>query len=209
MAWPSSYQTYHRIARTKRMVMKRDESELRWKKESSKTVYHDQWLQVRSDSASFPDGRVIDPYYVVEIPDWCNVVVVTKDDKLILVRQYRYAADQVTLELPGGIIEPGETPLNSVRREMEEETGYTSGDIEFLMQVSPNPALHNNTAWFYLARNAEPSGTQQFDALEDLDIVAVSKDELFALLDENKLQHGVQVGAVYKALEKLGWMTRR
>lgn len=190
------------------MVMKREESELRWKKKSSKTVYSDQWLKVRSDSASFPDGRVIDPYYVVEIPDWCNVVVVTRDEKLILVRQYRYATDQVTLELPGGIIEPGETPLHSVKREMEEETGYTSGDIGFLMQVSPNPALHNNTAWFYLARNAERLGTQKFDAFEDLDIVAVSKEELFGLLDENKLQHGVQVGAVYKAMEKLGWLGR-
>jgi ADP-ribose pyrophosphatase len=180
--------------------------DLRWKKLSSKYVYQDRWFQARADSCEFPDGRVIEPYYVVELPDWCNMVVVTKEERIILVRQYRYPVDQNTLELPGGVIEKGEKPIDAAKREMEEETGYTSDDIELIMQLSPNPAINNNTAYFFLARNAVSTGMKNFDAFEDIDVVSFSKEEIWQLLNENKLQHGVQIGPLYAALVKLGWL---
>jgi len=179
---------------------------LRWKKLSSKYVYSDRWFKARADSCEFPDGRTIEPYYVVELPDWCNTIVVTKEERIILVRQYRYPVDQVTFELPGGIIEKNEEPLAAAKREMEEETGYTSNDIEFLLQLAPNPAINNNTAYFFLAKNAEPTGTKNFDALEDIDVLSFSKEEIWTLLRENKMQHGVQIGPLYAALVKLGWL---
>lgn len=183
-----------------------EQRDLRWTKLSSRYVYDDRWFKARADSCRFPDGRIIEPYYVVELPDWCNMIVVTKDERIVMVRQYRYAADAVTYELPGGVIEDGEEPMMAAKREMEEETGYTSDSIEFLMQLSPNPAINDNTAYFFLARNAEPVVTQKFDAYEDIDVVSFSKDEIWGLLRENKLQHGVQVGPLYAALIKLGWL---
>lgn len=180
--------------------------DLRWKKLSSKYIYDDRWFRARADSCAFPDGRIIEPYYVVELPDWCNTVVVTADERIILVRQYRYPVDQTTYELPGGIIEKGEDPLNAAIREMEEETGYTSEDVSFLMKLAPNPAINNNTAYFFLAKNAVPAGKQHFDALEDMDTVSFSKEEIWKLLRENQLQHGVQIGPLYAALVKLGWL---
>ncbi|SJZ86353.1 NUDIX hydrolase [Sediminibacterium ginsengisoli] len=185
------------------------ERNLRWKKLKSEYVYKDRWFIARADSCELPDGRVIEPYYVVELPDWTNVIVLTKDERMVFVKQYRYPVDAVTYELPGGIIEKGEEPQQAALREMEEETGYTSADISFLMKLSPNPAINNNTAYFYLVRNAEPNGKQQFDAFEDLDVVSFSKEEVLSLLRENKIQHGVQVGAVYQALLKLGWLTEQ
>jgi ADP-ribose pyrophosphatase len=183
-----------------------DIRDLRWKQLSSKYVYRDRWFHARADSCEFPDGRVIEPYYVVELPDWCNTIVITKEERMILVRQYRYPADLVTLELPGGVIEKDETPIQAAKREMEEETGYTSDDIEFLLQVAPNPAINTNTAYFFLARNAVPAATKKFDEFEDIDIVSFSKEEIIQLLNENKIQHGVQVGPLYAALVKLGWL---
>eukprot|EP01137_Pigoraptor_chileana_P011014 Opistho-2@61250 len=123
--------------------------DLRWKTLSSKYIYDDRWFRARADSCQFPDGRIIEPYYIVELPDWCNVILVTKDERMILVRQYRYPIDQATYELPGGVIEKNEDPKQAAKREMEEETGYTSEDIEFLMKLSPNPAVNNNTAYFF------------------------------------------------------------
>src|ERR1700712_21341 len=105
------------------------ERDLRWKKLSSQYVFNDRWFKAKADSCALPDGRIIEPYYVVELPDWCNIVVVTQDEKMVFVRQYRYATDQTTIELAGGVIDIGEAPLSAAKREMEEETGYTSGEI--------------------------------------------------------------------------------
>jgi ADP-ribose pyrophosphatase len=180
--------------------------DLRWKKLSSEYVYNDRWFKARADSCEFPDGRIIEPYYIVELPDWCNTIVVTKEERIILVRQYRYPVDQVTFELPGGVIEKDETPIDAAKREMEEETGYTSTDIEFLLQVAPNPAINNNTAYFFLAKNAVPATVMNSDAFEDIDVVSFSKEEIWQLIQENKMQHGVQVGPLYAALVRLGWL---
>lgn len=183
------------------------ERDLRWKMLSSRYVYEDRWFQARADSCEFPDGRIIEPYYVLEVPDWANTIIVTKEEKIVLVRQYRYAADLTTYELPGGILEKNEEPIEGAKREMEEETGYTSDEIEFLMKLSPNPALNNNTAYFFLARNAYPvANSKNMDEFEDIDVISFSKEEIWQLLKENKMQHGVQIGPLYEALVKLGWL---
>ena len=174
---------------------------------SSSYVYSDKWFRARADSCEFPDGRIIEPYYVVEVPDWTNVIVVTEEERVILVRQYRYPVDQVTLELPGGVIEKGEEPMAAAKREMQEETGYTSDNLELLMKLAPNPAINNNTAYFFLARNARPATTiLNPDVYEDIDVLSLSKEEMIALVRENKMQHGVQIGPVYEAFVRLGWL---
>lgn len=89
---------------------------------------------------------------------------------------------------------------------MEEETGYTSDDIEFLMKLSPNPAVNNNTAYFFLVRNAVPTVSTNPDLFEDLDIVSFSREEIIALVQENQMSHGVQVGPIYAAMLRLGWL---
>lgn len=180
--------------------------ELRWEKLSSEKVYSDRWFQARADSCRFPDGRIIEPYYVVELPNWANVFVVTKDDKVVMVRQYRYPVDQVTYELPGGVIDKDEDPQAAAIREMQEETGYHSNDVEFLCKLAPNPAINDNTAYFYLARNAEPGEKTNFDPFEDIDLVHFTKAAFLELLEQNAIQHGVQLGPVYEALRRLGWI---
>jgi 8-oxo-dGTP pyrophosphatase MutT (NUDIX family) len=181
--------------------------ELRWEKIKSHIVYSDRWLQLHADSCRFPDGRVIEPYYIVELPNWANIVVVTADEKIVLVRQYRYPVDQTTFELPGGVIDKGEDPMQAAIREMQEETGYHSSEVEFLCKLAPNPAINNNTAYFYLAKNAEPGEKKNFDAFEDIDVMLFSKSDFLQLLRENKIQHGVQLGPIYEALIKLNWLS--
>ncbi len=180
---------------------------MNWKLLESKYVYRDRWLRARADKCELPDGRIMEPYYVIEVPDWTNMVIITKEKRIVLVRQYRHALGTTTLELPGGILEQGESPKESAIREMHEETGYVSDEVEFLMKISPNPALNNNTAYFFLAINAEKLTDTKFDPFEDIVIETFSKDELKQLLEEGKLQHGVQQGAIYQAMIKLKWLS--
>ena len=180
--------------------------DLRWEKTDSRKVYSDRWLQLRADTCRFPDGRVITPYYIVELPNWANIVVVTTDEKIVLVRQYRYPVDQTTFELPGGVIDKGEDPMQAAIREMQEETGYHATEVEFLCKLAPNPAINDNTAYFYLAKNAIPGEKKNFDAFEDIDVVLFTKTEFLQLLRENRIQHGVMLGPIYEAMLKLNWM---
>lgn len=179
---------------------------LNWKLISSKYVYKDNWCIVRADKCELPDKRILEPYYVFEFPNWGNVVVVTEDEKIVLVKQYRQALGAVTIELPGGIIEKNETPQQAVIRETREETGYEIKEIEFLYDISPNPATNSNRAYFFLAKNAKLTQVAKFDSFEDLDIITLSKEEIKKLLLEHQMDHGVQLAALYAACVKLGWL---
>jgi 8-oxo-dGTP pyrophosphatase MutT (NUDIX family) len=123
-----------------------------------------------------------------------------------LVKQYRYPVDAVTLELPGGVINEGEDPAVAALRETQEETGYTSNQIQLICKTAPNPAINDNTAYFYLIENAVPTAHSNPDFYEDIEVVLYSKKDFIELLQQNKIMHGVQLGPIYEALIQLGWL---
>jgi len=180
--------------------------EQRWKKIASKKVFEDRWFKARADACQFPDGRIIDQYYVVELPNCANAIVVTPNNEIVLVKQYRYPVDAVTLELPGGVINEGEDPAVAALRETQEETGYTSNQIQLICKTAPNPAINDNTAYFYLIENAVPTAHSNPDFYEDIEVVLYSKKDFIELLQQNKIMHGVQLGPIYEALIQLGWL---
>ena len=143
---------------------------------------------------------------MVELPDWANAVVVTPNNEIVLVKQYRYPVDAVTLELPGGVINDGEDPMVAALRETQEETGYTSNQIQLICKTAPNPAINDNTAYFYLIENAVPTAHTNPDFFEDIEVVLYSKNDFIQLLQQNKIMHGVQLGPIYEALIQLGWL---
>jgi 8-oxo-dGTP pyrophosphatase MutT (NUDIX family) len=181
--------------------------DLSWRLLLSEYVFKDRWFIARADTCEMPDGKIIHPYYVLEFPNWCNVVVVTQDEQLVFVRQYRHAIGQSILELPGGVIDKGETPEQAAIRETSEETGYLITNVQLLYSTAPNPATNNNTAYLFLATGAQLMTTQKFDEAEDMDVVLLSKQEAIQLLRSGEVKHAVQVGALYAAFEKLGWLS--
>src|SRR6185312_6062823 len=124
---------------------------LTWKTLSSHYIHKGPWATLRADKCEMPDGRIVDEYYVLEYPNWANAVAVTEDNKIILVRQYRHAANVIALEIPGGVIDGDEAPEAGMRRELLEETGYVFDKIELISTIYPNPATSNNLTFCYLA----------------------------------------------------------
>lgn len=115
-----------------------------WVVEATRTIIKDRWIDLRADDCVRADGVRIAPYYVLNYPDWVHVVCVDQAGRVCLVDQYRHGAGKVMRELPGGLLEPGETALQGAQRELLEETGLAGADWAFLGAYSPNPATHSN-----------------------------------------------------------------
>ena len=116
----------------------------RWKILSTEYLIRRPWLTARRDQVQLPDGRVNPEYYVVEYPDWVNVIAITKEGKFVMERQYRHAVAMTCYELPCGVMEAGETPLQAAQRELLEETGYGKGEWKEIMTLTPNPSSMSN-----------------------------------------------------------------
>jgi len=179
-------------------------SHLDWEKLSSKYIVRENWATLRVDSCRMPDGTLIPDYYVLEYPDWVNAIALTEDNEIILVRQYRHAAGEVILELPGGCIEKGESPEEAIKRELQEETGYQFTEIEFLSSLYANPATANNKTHCYIARGGRLVGNQQLDKGEEIDIELVSPEKLKELLLNNEFGQALHTSGIFYALIKLG-----
>ena len=181
---------------------------LSWKTIQSTITYTKKWLAIQEDICALPDGRIIDPYIVIQVPSFCNVFMVTANEEVVMVKQYRHAAGIETLELPGGMIEQHEDPRLAAIREMTEETGYSTEHIDLLFSVNPNPPLENNRAYFYLATNVQSNRPTNYDAFEDMDIVLLSKTDFMQKLLAHEFKHGTQIGAMYAAAIQLGWLQK-
>lgn len=126
-----------------------------WRVTRSETMLQDRWINVRADHCVTPSGSEISPYYVLSYPDWVHIVCLTAANVLVLVRQYRHAAGDSFLELPGGGVDRTDASLeDAARRELMEESGYSAPYWELISSLYPNPATHTNRVHFFLARDA-------------------------------------------------------
>ncbi len=144
-----------------------------------------------------PGGGRARDFYVVEAPDWINVVPLTADGRVVMIRQYRVGADDVTLEIPGGMCDPGESPAAAALRELREETGYVADDLVPLGWVHPNPAIQGNRCHSFLARGARRAGDPAPDAGEAFEVVTYRLDEVPALIAGGAITHALVVAAFH------------
>ncbi len=177
---------------------------LKWKTVSSEYIFKDTWLYARKDKCIRPDGKIVYPYYVMEYPEWVTALAMTKDEKVILVRQYRHALGEVCTELPGGCVDKIDKSFEeAIRRELLEETGYSFETAEYLGRTSANPSTNSNTLHMFLLSGGQKVQNQQLDANEEIDILIVSLEELKQMLLENKFIQSMHVTAIFYALNKL------
>lgn len=178
---------------------------MNWTVSSSEQVLRDRWISVRADTCSTPDGVVVSPYYVLEYPDWVNVVAVTSEDKVVLVRQYRHGLGQTLLELPCGAVEKKDTsPLEAARRELLEETGYQAETLVNSGVLSPNPATHNNSTHCFLATGCRSIASPVEDETERIEVVLMPLQEFAEAVLAGGLSQALHVGSALFGLSKLG-----
>ena len=172
-----------------------------WQVLESEYLWRRPWLTMRRDRVRVPTGAIIDEYYVWEYPPWVNVVAVTTDHRLVMVRQYRHGLAAVHYELPAGVVDPTDTGMQlAARRELEEETGFTGGAWSLLLTSSPNPSTHNNLTYSFLAQGVERTTTPQPETTEDLQLCLVPLSELSGLIDAGQIIQALHLAPLLKYL---------
>lgn len=142
---------------------------------------------------------------VLQASDWVNVIALTPARECVLIRQFRFGTEQVTLEIPGGMIDPGEQPLVAAKRELREETGYTAEHWIPLGRVAPNPAFQRNHLHMFLAEGCSLAGAQTQDPGEDIEVTLVPLSEIRRLIAEEHIDHALVMVAFLKLQQHLSF----
>ena len=144
-----------------------------------------------------PDAGDARAFYILDLPDWINVIPLTAADEVLLLRQYRFGIADHTLEIPGGMCDPGEPPREAALRELREETGHAAGELTELGWVHPNPPLQTNRCYSYLARGLRRVGEPRPDPDERFEIVSVPLASIPGLIAERRITHALVLAAFH------------
>ena len=156
------------------------------------------WMNVRRECVELPSGVQIPSWFVLDFPDYINVIAITKDGHFVMEDQYRHALGTTNYELVAGVVDPGETPLQAAQRELNEETGYGGGEWQLLMTISPNPTNHSNLNYCFLATGVEKVGEPHQEKTEDICVHIMTRDEVKQILEEGGIVQAVHAAPLWK-----------
>ncbi len=168
-----------------------------WKETGVRTLVTTRVFELQERRSINPRTGEDLPFFVLESGPWVNVIPLTDEGKVIMVRQYRHGTRTITLEIPGGMAEPGEAPEVGARRELLEETGYAPDEMIELGSVHSNPAIQNNATFTYLATGLRKVGEPDPDGAEDLEVAEVELAEIEDLIRRGEITHSLVVAAFY------------
>jgi len=180
-----------------------NEKELIWTEEERKQVFSCNvfsiWESYCKSPETKPDQDETQTFSVIDAKDWVIIVPVisnTNEKQFVMVWQWRHGSKSLSLEFPGGVSEPGETPKDTAIRELYEETGYKPGKIEKIGEFSPNPAIMSNKVHFFLAENLISSGKQKLDENEYVEVALVDIEKVFQDMGKEPYIHALMGAAL-------------
>ena len=179
--------------------MKKDDChDMEWEVLGSEYLFRRPWLTARKDHVRLPSGEELEDFYVLEYPEFCNIIAITPEGKFVMERQYRHAQRLTAYEIPAGCVEEGESPLEAAKRELYEETGYTGGTWSHLMTISPNAGACTNCSHTFLAVGVEQTDRQHLERTEDIRVCLMSEEEVRRMLGNDEFHQAMMAAPLWK-----------
>lgn len=174
-----------------------------WKTLSSEYIAQHPYFTARVDKCEMPDGKIVEAYYVVELPASVCALAITEDGKAIIAKQYRHPIKQSLYELPGGFTDAGEEPHQSIARELLEETGYDFSSIYPVGKIAANPGLLESFTYLFLATGGKKIAGQSLDDNEEIEILLLPVEQVREMLNRNEFVQALHTSCLLYAFQKL------
>lgn len=171
---------------------------MRWTLKESSYLFRCKWLTIRKDHVKMPSGYEMNDFYILEYPSYVNVIAINKEGLFILEKQYRHGLQRIGYELPAGKIEENETPLETAKRELLEETGFGGGEWCEYYLSAPNPSNMTSLCYTFLAINVDKIQNSQLENSEDIHLCLLTKEELINSLNDLTIIEGVHQAPLWK-----------
>lgn len=172
----------------------------KWNLLESEYLIRRPWLTARRDRVKLPNGQINDEFYVLEYPDWVNVIAVTEEGEFIMIEQYRHGLGEVQMEICAGVVEKGEHHLDAAKRELMEESGFGGGKWRLLTVLSGNPSTTNNLTYCYVAEGVKKISDQHLDRTEDVAVRILSRNDVENLLCKDVMKQSLMVAPLLRYL---------